>query len=248
MLEEDDELKVIVHDPQKKGTNMHRQLIELAKERYGKLDVKVIVDAQTPAEVQRSKRATRKAKDPVKGTANQRFMTWYAMCPPGRSLTTRQLLQEAKLSANDLKNLSKKDSNGKYYDPVAGPLLATIIKMGNELDGVVPQSQLKQRVRGQNQFKGDEGLVNFREGLQELENAGYIRKIPESHRAGPGRRSDGSWEVRDILLKKPVSKPTDAKAEPTVGLNLTPTIEPGIPTEPLTFEMQPNWADTELPF
>ena len=105
---------------------MHRQLIELAKERYGKLDVKVIVDAQTPAEVQRSKRATRKAKDPVKGTANQRFMTWYAMCPPGRSLTTRQLLQEANLSANDLKNLSKKDSNGKYYDPVAGPLLAVM--------------------------------------------------------------------------------------------------------------------------
>jgi len=53
-------------------------------------------------------------------------MTWYAMCPPGRSLTTRQLLQEAKLSANDLKNLSKKDSNGKYYDPVAGPLLAAM--------------------------------------------------------------------------------------------------------------------------
>ncbi len=107
-------------------TNMHRQLIELAKERYGKLDVKVIVDAQTPAEVQRSKRATRKAKDPVKGTANQRFVAWYETCPPGRSLTTRQLLQEAKLSANDLKNLSKKDSNGKYYDPVAGPLLATM--------------------------------------------------------------------------------------------------------------------------
>lgn len=100
---------------------MHRQLIELAKERYGKLDVKVIVDAQTPAEVQRSKRATRKAKDPVKGMANQRFVAWYETCPPGRSLTTRQLLQEAKLSANDLKNLSKKDLNGKYYAPVAGP-------------------------------------------------------------------------------------------------------------------------------
>ena len=130
----------------------------------------------------------------------------------------------------------------------AKSLLRVLVKMGNELDGVVPQSQLRQRVRGQKQFKGDEGLVNFRESLQELENAGYIRKIPESHRAGPGRRSDGSWEVRDILLKKPVSKPTDAKAEPTVGLNLMPTIEPGIPTEPLAFEMQPNWADTELPF
>lgn len=116
----------------------------------------------------------------------------------------------------------------RQLSEAAKSLLASIIKMGNEL---------KQRVRGQNQFKGDEGLVNFREGLQELENAGYIRKIPESHRASPGRRSDGSWEVRDILLKKPVSKPTDAKAEPTVGLNLTPTIEPGIPTEPLAFEM-----------
>lgn len=107
-------------------TNMHRQLIEMAKKRYGKLDVRVIVDAQTPAEVQRSKRATRKAKNPVKGTANQRFMAWHETCPPGKTLTTRQLLQEANLSANDLKNLGKKDSNGEYYDPVAGPLLAAM--------------------------------------------------------------------------------------------------------------------------
>lgn len=107
-------------------TNMHRQLIELAKERYGKLDVKVIVDAQTPAEVQSSKRATRKAKDPVKGMANQRFVAWYETCPPGRSLTTRQLLQEAKLSANDLKNRAKKTRTGSTTPLWRGPILATM--------------------------------------------------------------------------------------------------------------------------
>ena len=68
------------------------------------------------------------------------------------------------------------------------------------------------------------------------------------HREGPGRKGDGSWEVRDILLNKPVPKPIESKAEPTAGLNLTPTIEPGIPTDPLAFEVQPDWAGMELPF
>ena len=58
----------------------------------------------------------------------------------------------------------------------AKSLLRVLVKMGNELDGVVPQSQLKQRVRGQKQFKGKTGAENFDAGLQELVNAGYIRK------------------------------------------------------------------------
>ena len=130
----------------------------------------------------------------------------------------------------------------------AKSLLSAIVKMGNELDGIVPQAKLRMHVRGQKLFKGDEGLVNFREGLQELENAGYIRKIPEPHREGPGRKGDGSWEVRDILLNKSVPKPIESKAEPTAGLNLTPTTEPGILTDPLAFEVQPEQAVYELPF
>jgi len=75
------------------------------------------------------------------------------------------------------------------------------------LDGVVPQSQLKQRVRGQKQFKGKTGAENFDAGLQELVNAGYIRKAPETEHEGRGRKSDGSWEVRRELLNQPKSEP-----------------------------------------
>lgn len=47
----------------------------------------------------------------------------------------------------------------------AKSLLRVLVKMGNELDGVVQQSQLKQRVRGQKQFKGKTGAENFDAGL-----------------------------------------------------------------------------------
>jgi len=40
----------------------------------------------------------------------------------------------------------------------------------------VPQAQLRQRIRGQKQFKGEAGAETFRAGLQELVNAGLIRK------------------------------------------------------------------------
>ena len=107
-------------------TNMHRQLIEMAKKRYSKLDVKVVVVAGTPTDVQRSKRDKRKAKDPVKGTARQRFLTWYNECLPGVKLTKRKLLLAANLSESDLKNLGKKNSAGEYYDQDVGPLLAAM--------------------------------------------------------------------------------------------------------------------------
>ena len=107
-------------------TNMHRQLIEMAKKRYSKLDVKVVVVAETPTDVQRSKRDKRKAKDPVKGTARQRFLTWYNECLPGVKLTKRKLLLAANLSESDLKNLGKRNSAGEYYDQEVGPLLAAM--------------------------------------------------------------------------------------------------------------------------
>lgn len=107
-------------------TNMHRQLIEMAKERYAKLDVKVVVVAETPTVVQRAKREKRKAKDPVKGTARQRFLVWYEACPPGVKLTKRKLLLAANVSESDLKNLGKKNSAGEYYDQEVGPLLAAM--------------------------------------------------------------------------------------------------------------------------
>ena len=89
--------------------------------------------------------------------------------------------------------------------------------MGNELNGIVPQSQLRQRVRGQKQFKGDVGAENFNTGLQELMNAGYIRKAPEPERDGRGRKSDGSWEVRPEFLNKPVTVPEAALEEEPSG-------------------------------
>lgn len=104
-------------------TNMHRQLIEMAKKRYSKLDVNVLVVGEPPYEVQRSKREKRKAKDPVKGTAKQRFLAWYNTCPPGEKLSKRKLLLAANLSESDLKNLGKKNSAGEYYDKDVGPLL-----------------------------------------------------------------------------------------------------------------------------
>ena len=79
-------------------------------------------------------------------------------------------------------------------------------------------------------------------------NAGYIRKAPEPEHEGRGRKSDGSWEVRRELLNQPKSEPASVPEHEPTGWNLTPTIEPGIPTEPLVFEVQPNWANTELPF
>ena len=41
-------------------------------------------------------------------------------------------------------------------------------------------------------------------------NAGLIRKAPEAPHEGVGRKGDGSWEVRDILLNKPIAE-TDEK-------------------------------------
>lgn len=121
-----------------------------------------------------------------------------------------------------------------------------LVKLGNEMEGVVPQSLLRMRIRGQKQFKGEAGAENFRAGLLELVNAGYIRKAPETHYEGPGRRGDGSWEVRDVLLKKPVS---EAAAEPqAAGVNLTPTGEPGILTDPLAFRYDPTMVEQALPF
>lgn len=99
----------------------------------------------------------------------------------------------------------------------ARSLMSVLIKMGNDLDGVVPQSLLRQRVRGQNQFKGKPGKENFDAGLQELANAGYIRKAQELPREGAGRKGDGSWEVRGIFLKKPVPEAVKVQAEPANG-------------------------------
>ncbi len=93
----------------------------------------------------------------------------------------------------------------------ARSLQRVLIKLGNELDGVVPQAQLRQRIRGQKQFKGEAGAETFRAGLQELVNAGLIRKAPETPHEGVGRKGDGSWEVRDILLNKPIAE-TGAKS------------------------------------
>ena len=133
----------------------------------------------------------------------------------------------------------------KLNEP-ARALLRVLVKLGNEMEGIVPQSLLRMRIRGQKQFKGDVGAENFRAGLLELVNAGYIRKAPETHYEGPGRRGDGSWEVRDVLLKKPVP---EAAAEPqAAGVNLTPTGEPGILTDPLAFRYDPTMAEQALPF
>lgn len=130
----------------------------------------------------------------------------------------------------------------------AKSLLSVLVKLGNELNGVVPQSKLRMHVRGQNQFKGDDGPKTFLTGLQELENAGYIRKIPEPPREGPGRKGDGSWEVRDVFLKKPALAAATVQQEQAAGINLTPTMTPGIPTEPLAYQYDPTMADQALPF
>lgn len=99
----------------------------------------------------------------------------------------------------------------------AKSLLRVLIKMGNELDGVVPQSQLRQRIRGQKQFKGDAGAENFNTGMQELANAGYIHKVPEPEHDGRGRKSDGSREVRPEFLRKPVTAPDAVPEEAPTG-------------------------------
>lgn len=125
----------------------------------------------------------------------------------------------------------------------AKSLLRALVKLGNEMDGIVPQAKLRMHVRGQNQFKGEIGAENFRAGLQELENAGYIRKLPEPPRDGPGRKGDGSWEVRDVLLKKPVPEAAIAQQAQATGVNLTPTVEPGILTDPLAFQYDPTMTD-----
>jgi len=80
----------------------------------------------------------------------------------------------------------------------------------------VPQAQLRQRIRGQKQFKGEAGAETFRAGLQELVNAGLIRKAPEAPHEGVGRKGDGSWEVRRELLNKPKLEPASVpEHEPT---------------------------------
>ena len=104
-------------------TKMHRALIDMAKARYERYGATVTVDPKLPDVMAQSKRTNRKAKDPARGTAHQRFMTWYKMCPAGRELTKQQLLQEAGLSSMDLKNLSRKGKNGLYIDTEAGLLL-----------------------------------------------------------------------------------------------------------------------------
>lgn len=130
----------------------------------------------------------------------------------------------------------------KLNEP-ARALLRVLVKLGNELDGVVPQSLLRMRIRGQKQFKGDAGAENFHAGLLELVNAGYIRKAPEPLHEGPGRKGDGSWEVRDVLLKKPVPEADVAQQEQATGVNLTPTMAPGIPTDPMAFQYEPIMPD-----
>lgn len=98
----------------------------------------------------------------------------------------------------------------------AKSLQRVLVKLGNELDGVVPQAQLRQRIRGQKQFKGEAGAETFRAGMQELVNAGYIRKAPEPEHEGRGRKRDGSWEVRRELLNKPKLEPASVpEHEPT---------------------------------
>ena len=99
----------------------------------------------------------------------------------------------------------------------AKSLLRVLVKMGNELDGVVPQSQLRQRVRGQKQFKGKTGAENFDAGLQELVNAGYIRKAPDPEHEGRGRKGDGSWEVRHEFLNKPTPEAAATPEEEPIG-------------------------------
>lgn len=47
----------------------------------------------------------------------------------------------------------------------AKSLLRVLVKLGNEMDGIVPQAKLRMHVRGQKLFKGDDGLENFRTGL-----------------------------------------------------------------------------------
>lgn len=54
---------------------------------------------------------------------------------------------------------------GVWAVDAAKSLLRVLVKMGNELDGVAQQSQLKQRVCGQKQFKGKTGAENFDAGL-----------------------------------------------------------------------------------
>lgn len=128
----------------------------------------------------------------------------------------------------------------------AKALFRSLVKMGNETGGVVPQSQLKQRTRGQKQFKGDAGAESFRAALEELARAGYIRKIPSAVPDGAGRRGDGAWEVRDVFLDQPKEK--FIKAEKTVTKNFESRITPGIPTYPLDMQQPADCFDYELPF
>lgn len=128
----------------------------------------------------------------------------------------------------------------------AKALFRSLVKMGNEMGGVVPQSQLKQRTRGQKQFKGDAGAENFRAALEELARAGYIRKIPSAAPDGAGRRGDGSWEVRDVFLNRPKEAPAEAEAPAAEPPEVQ--IVPAIPTEPMAFDASVPLWEAELPF
>lgn len=104
-------------------TNRHRVLIDMARQRYAPLGVRVEVVTSTPVEISRAKVEVRKAKSPERGTAPQRFMKWYQKCERGRSVTRKQILEEAHLTEEDWKNLVKRKRTGAYYNEKIGPLI-----------------------------------------------------------------------------------------------------------------------------
>lgn len=65
----------------------------------------------------------------------------------------------------------------------------------------IKQSELREHVRKQMQFKGEAGAANFAKGLVELQRAGMIRPYYIAQSA-TGRPNDGAWELNPALMKK----------------------------------------------
>lgn len=108
----------------------HEKLIEMASARYAQYAVNISVEGKVPEAVQQERRMHRKAKDPQKGTAYQRFMRWYEKAQRGTVLTKTQLLQATGLSGADFQNLLRKKVGSDEYRFPDAVALVEGMKMG----------------------------------------------------------------------------------------------------------------------